>query len=108
MQDPSFQRKLSLISGLRFNVMQITDFGLSKLVDENTMLKTYCGTPLYLAPEVVEAKSHTNPYTCSVDIWSLGVILFLLLSGYHPFVHAKPCDKLIINGKMSISGQQFR
>lgn len=79
---------------------QITDFGLSKLVDENTMLKTYCGTPLYLAPEVVEAKCESSHYTSAVDVWSLGVILFILLSGYHPFTHSKPCEQLIIKGKI--------
>ncbi len=79
---------------------QITNFGLSKLVDENneTTLKTYCGTPMYLAPEVVEDKK--SQYTSSVDVWSLGVILFVLLSGYHPFLHSKPLEKLIDEGNL--------
>ena len=72
---------------------QITDFGLSKLVDENTALKTYCGTPSYLAPEVIKARHQKIQYTAQCDIWSLGVILFILLSGYHPFNNSSLGDR---------------
>lgn len=74
-------------------ILKITDFGLSKLVDENTALKTYCGTPSYLAPEVIKARHQKIQYTAQCDIWSLGVILFILLSGYHPFNNSSLGDR---------------
>ena len=58
----------------------MTDMGLSKLVDLGTVLKTFCGTPQYIAPEVVMAGMLGN-YSLKVDCWSLGVILYILLSG---------------------------
>ena len=67
-------------------VVKITDMGLSKLVDQ-TILKTFCGTPQYIAPEVIKAGSGILPrekvYTFKVDCWALGVILYILLSGEH-------------------------
>lgn len=78
-----FQRILEIwITVFLFD--QVTDFGLSKFIDSETMLKTFCGTPNYLAPEIL--KSHgTGSYTEAIDLWSLGVILFVSLSGYPPF-----------------------
>ncbi|CAG4982930.1 unnamed protein product [Parnassius apollo] len=65
-------------------LVKITDFGLSKFVGENSFMKTMCGTPLYLAPEVLRANGQ-NCYGPEVDVWSLGVIFFVCLSGYLPF-----------------------
>lgn len=79
-------------------ILKISDFGLSKFVDEETVCKTYCGTPLYLAPEVICNRTINRPYTSAVDVWSLGVILFLLLSGYHPFIHSYPAEDNIVKG----------
>ncbi|KAI9271308.1 kinase-like domain-containing protein, partial [Sporodiniella umbellata] len=60
----------------------ITDFGLSKLLkDHDQVLTTACGTPGYVAPEVLLGTGHGTP----VDIWSVGVIMYTLLSGYTPF-----------------------
>ena len=65
-------------------VVKITDMGLSKLVDQ-TLLKTFCGTPQYLAPEVLLTGSGVGQrqmdYTLKVDCWALGVVLYILLSG---------------------------
>ncbi|KAK2162873.1 hypothetical protein LSH36_90g05044 [Paralvinella palmiformis] len=65
-------------------LIKVTDFGLSKFVDANTMMKTFCGTPQYLAPEVLKTGG-TASYTKAVDCWSLGVILYICLVGYPPF-----------------------
>jgi len=65
-------------------LVKITDFGLAKFLghDELTgMMKTACGTPGYVAPEILKGMEYTE----SIDIWSLGVILYILLCGYPPF-----------------------
>jgi len=59
----------------------ISDFGLSKFIGEDTMMQTACGTPYYVAPEVLNATG----YGQEVDIWSVGVITYLLLCGFPPF-----------------------
>ncbi|CEP00998.1 unnamed protein product (mitochondrion) [Plasmodiophora brassicae] len=63
--------------------LKVGDFGLSKIVEggPSVVMKTICGTWAYCAPEVIEQK----PYTSLVDNWTLGVLMFILLSGYHPF-----------------------
>eukprot|EP01116_Phalansterium_solitarium_P021315 TRINITY_DN657_c0_g2_i1.p1 TRINITY_DN657_c0_g2~~TRINITY_DN657_c0_g2_i1.p1 ORF type:complete len:329 (-),score=88.56 TRINITY_DN657_c0_g2_i1:287-1273(-) len=60
----------------------IADFGLSKAFDSGEKLETSCGTPDYVAPEVITAESS---YDKSVDMWSCGVITYVLLCGYSPF-----------------------
>jgi calcium/calmodulin-dependent protein kinase I len=61
--------------------IMISDFGLSKMdVDQ---MATACGTPGYVAPEVLLQK----PYGKEVDMWSIGVIAYILLCGYPPFYH---------------------
>ncbi|KAI8970300.1 kinase-like domain-containing protein [Mycotypha africana] len=62
--------------------LMITDFGLSKILKgRDDILTTACGTPGYVAPEVLRQTGHNKP----VDLWSVGVILYTLLSGYTPF-----------------------
>ncbi|KAK9515110.1 hypothetical protein VZT92_025780 [Zoarces viviparus] len=60
--------------------IMISDFGLSKMVN-NDVMSTACGTPGYVAPEVLAQK----PYSKAVDCWSIGVITYILLCGYPPF-----------------------
>lgn len=61
----------------------IADFGLSKVFDNENPLETSCGTPDYVAPEVITAE---GAYDKSVDIWSAGVITYVLLCGFSPFL----------------------
>lgn len=61
--------------------IKIADFGLAKIIPEHGMTSTTCGTPGYVAPEVLRQKK----YGLSVDIWAAGVILYIMVSGYEPF-----------------------
>ena len=60
--------------------MKIIDFGISTLYDINKPLKGRLGTPYYIAPEVLKQN-----YDSKCDIWSCGVVLYILLCGYPPF-----------------------
>lgn len=61
--------------------IKIADFGFAKKLKDLTGNETPCGTPGYVAPEVLRG----DRYGCEVDIWSLGVICYVLLAGYPPF-----------------------
>ncbi|XP_052811105.1 uncharacterized protein LOC128238860 [Mya arenaria] len=61
--------------------LTVIDFGLSGRVAPDAFLTTQCGSPAYAAPEVLAR----TPYTQAVDMWSCGVIVYLMLTGYHPF-----------------------
>ena len=62
-------------------VAKLTDFGWSNYVDSNEIRRTYCGTPVYLAPEMVNEIGHDE----HLEIWCIGVLLFELLTGTVPF-----------------------
>ena len=57
---------------------KVADFGLAKLVNNQTFLKTMCGTPAYLAPEVMLRTDVKQAYDCRVDTWSLGIIFYCM------------------------------
>jgi len=63
-------------------VIKIADFGLSKAFSGGSVLETSCGTPDYAAPEVLQMD---GAYDKSVDLWSIGVITYVLLCGFPPF-----------------------
>uniref|UniRef100_A0A8C7FV47 Serine/threonine kinase 33 n=1 Tax=Oncorhynchus kisutch TaxID=8019 RepID=A0A8C7FV47_ONCKI len=65
--------------------IKVTDFGLSVKkggVGSENMLKATCGTPIYMAPEVINA----HEYSQQCDVWSIGVIMYMLLCGEPPFI----------------------
>lgn len=75
----NYLRECDLISaGL---VIKIADFGFSKFCPPNDLSKTQCGTPLNMAPEILNGKS----YNYKIDIWSLGVTMYECLTGHTPF-----------------------
>jgi serine/threonine protein kinase KIN1/2 len=62
--------------------IKIIDFGLSNLYSSRSLLTTYCGSLYFAAPELLNAKAYTGP---EVDLWSFGVVLYVLLCGKVPF-----------------------
>ena len=75
-------RNLLLVDDINDSNIKLGDFGFAKrLADAPEGLRTRCGTPAFVAPESLLGV----PYGSSVDCWSCGVILYLLLGGYPPF-----------------------
>lgn len=65
-------------------LIKVTDFGLSSQRDSvgtESMFEDYCGTPLYMAPEIID----NNPYSQLCDVWALGIIMFFILTSHSPF-----------------------
>lgn len=84
--------------------LKLSDFGLSKLLPSNEeIMKSSCGTPAYVAPEVLLGCG----YTAAVDVWSLGVILFTLVFAEYPF-HATSLPEIyekILAGKFEFPAE---
>ncbi|KAF2120494.1 serine/threonine protein kinase-like protein Kin1 [Lophiotrema nucula] len=62
--------------------IKIIDFGLSNLFSPRSQLKTFCGSLYFAAPELLQAKQYTGP---EVDVWSFGIVLYVLVCGKVPF-----------------------
>ena len=67
------------------SMLKVTDFGLAKLINQE-LTKTACGTPGYVAPEILNGKG----YDKAVDCWSLGVIIYILYN--EPFISVDSAD----------------
>ena len=61
--------------------LKISDFGLARFVQSYELATTACGTPGYVAPEIIEGKG----YGKEIDYWSIGIILYIMLCGFPPF-----------------------
>ena len=84
--------------------IMITDFGLSACrKGQDPHMKTTCGTPEYIAPEILARK----PYTSQVDLWAVGVITYILLSGQMPFddENRTRLYRMILKAKFSYLGE---
>jgi len=71
-------------------VLKIADFGLAKKIIDISLHETVCGSPLYMAPEIM----NNNPYNNQTDLWSIGMILYEMLYGAHPFEKCKSVPEL--------------
>jgi serine/threonine protein kinase len=64
--------------------IKITDFGFAKQIDDRSY--TLCGTPEYLAPEIIQSKGHNK----GVDWWAIGILIYEMLAGFPPFYDENP------------------
>jgi len=87
-----------LCSGTGDNeIVKIADFGLSKIQSDEDKLHTSCGTPGYVAPEVLLCETYNE----SVDMWGIGIITYILLAGYPPFYdETNPQDDTLLFDKV--------
>lgn len=70
------------------SIIKIIDFGMSKFIQKRKYFQVICGTPYYCAPEVIKGR-----YSENCDMWSFGVVMFVMLFGYPPF-YAETDDKI--------------
>jgi len=86
----------------------LVDFGISKIIeDPSDLLTTICGSPGYTAPEILKGKKYSKP----VDLWSIGVITYILLCGYSPFYYCKDTNQLldaITHGRYNFEEKYWR
>ncbi|EDQ84383.1 uncharacterized protein MONBRDRAFT_39303 [Monosiga brevicollis MX1] len=84
----------------------VTDFGLAKLLNDNVALKTACGTPNYVAPEILMQRG----YGKMCDLWSIGVISFIMLCGYPPFYDESDAVlfEIIMKGRFEFDERYWR
>ena len=84
--------------------MKIADFGVSKNVKPGEVMREQCGTPAYIAPEIIRDKGYTG---FKADIWSAGVVLYAMLYGTVPFKanNMQDLHKLILKAKYNLKDE---
>uniref|UniRef100_H2SST4 non-specific serine/threonine protein kinase n=1 Tax=Takifugu rubripes TaxID=31033 RepID=H2SST4_TAKRU len=87
-------RKKSNISGIR---IKIADFGFARYLQSNMMAATLCGSPMYMAPEVIMSQN----YDAKADLWSIGTVIYQCLVGKPPF----QCPLIFCPGVCSIPSE---
>uniref|UniRef100_A0A1I7SID4 Protein kinase domain-containing protein n=1 Tax=Bursaphelenchus xylophilus TaxID=6326 RepID=A0A1I7SID4_BURXY len=81
--------------------IKLADFGFSNFYEKENTLDTFCGSPPYAAPEIFEGKLYTGP---EIDVWSLGVVLYVLVSGVLPFegINLQALRDRVLSGRIRI------
>ncbi|MBN3272808.1 PHKG1 kinase, partial [Polyodon spathula] len=91
--------------------IKLTDFGFACQLESGQKLKEICGTPGYLAPEIIQCSMDENHpgYGKEVDLWSSGVIMYTLLAGSPPFWHRKQMLmlRMILSGSYDYSSPEW-
>lgn len=87
-----------------YSTIKICDFGVSKIVKPGEIIMDQCGTPAYLAPEIIKNEGYEG-YT--VDIWSIGIVLYTMICGTIPFRATNISDlhKVILSGVFDIPNE---
>ncbi|XP_025070161.1 death-associated protein kinase 2-like isoform X1 [Alligator sinensis] len=85
--------------------IKIIDFGLAQKLEDGTTFKSLCGTPQYIAPEVI----NYEPLSSATDMWSIGVITYILLSGMSPFQGETDAETLtnVVAGSYEFENKYF-
>lgn len=89
---------------------KIADFGLALQIKRHGVCRTVCGTPLYMAPEILMLANNRDinelqvGYATEVDMWSLGVLLYILLSAQPPFYENENLEEQILQAKYEFDG----
>jgi serine/threonine protein kinase len=85
------------------NVIKLCDFGWS-VYQDNRLRTTFCGTPLYVCPEILRGKEYDE----KIDIWSLGIMMYEMLVGENPFKITKEEELIkIVKDEISIPSYVF-
>uniref|UniRef100_A0A8C5FHX6 non-specific serine/threonine protein kinase n=1 Tax=Gadus morhua TaxID=8049 RepID=A0A8C5FHX6_GADMO len=82
-------RRKSSINGIR---IKIADFGFARYLQSNMMAATLCGSPMYMAPEVIMSQN----YDAKADLWSIGTVIYQCLVGKPPFQVGAPLQLLVV------------
>lgn len=71
--------------------LKIIDFGLAKLIQKSEIANSFCGTPEYFSPEMIDGTGHGKP----VDWWALGILIYEMLIGVTPFYNKVRTNMLL-------------